>query len=58
MPIVMIVSQFQVAQTLVVDLKVSVALEKKKNSRAYLGTPLFQILDPPLGWHPLTNLGE
>ena len=36
---------------LVVDLKVSVALKKKKLSRAYvriLGIPLFQNLDPPL----------
>ena len=50
MPIVMIVSQFQGGHAnLVVDLKVSVAL--KKILRAYvriLGTPLFQLLDPPL----------
>ena len=33
---------------LVVDLKVSVPLQKKL-LRAYARTPLFQILDPPLG---------
>ena len=45
----MIVSQFQGSQTLVVDLKVSVALEKKfARLRAHFGHPLFQIPDPPL----------